>query len=230
MVTSPVNSTTWDHSEHIARFADFGLLQDGSAIVRPLAVLGLFSPTYWLAPEDAVKYAAALNRRRYGAERWAHLSLFFLGVLLIWYSLPASLALPASIGVSVGAGWHVRRLVMTWFRHNFASAQRMRDPHFWQRLEMASVTSPYLVLSRVLWLVTASVCLGGVVLLALAGWSLAASVAAAVLLVPFALYQLWLLVLHALFRIRNGRSPQPADAAAFHRQLGYLDIPYAKVV
>ena len=227
---SPVNATTWDHSEHIDRFVGYGLLPDGSAVVRPLAVLGLFSRTYWLDPEDAVKYAAALGRRGRDPERWGHVGMLLLATLLLWFYLPAELALLASVCVSIGAGWHVRRLVLDWFLRSFPSAQPMKDPHFWQRLEMASVTSPYLVLPRVLLLSAISISSALVALILLANWSIAAALAVGAVLLAFAAYYVWLLALHGLFRWRNGRAPRSGDAAVFHRQLGYLELPYAEVV
>ncbi len=227
---SPVGATTWDHSEHIDRFVGYGLLSDGSAVVRPLAILGLFSQTYWIDQGDAVKYAASLNQRRHGLERWAHIGMFALALLMLWFYLPAELALTASVALSFGAILHVRHLVQTWFFQSFESAQPMTDPHLWQRLEMASVTSPYLVLPRVLWLVALSLTVSYVGLLVLASWSVLAAAAVAFLMVPFTGYHLWLLLLHGLFRARNGRAPRPDDAATYHRQLGYIDLPYAEVV
>ncbi len=226
----PVSATTWDHSEHIDRFVGYGLLPDGSAVVRPLAVLGLFSQTYWLDQCDAVKYAAALNRRSRGLERWGHVGMLCLAVLLVWFYLPPELALLASVAVLIGAGWHVRCLVRGWFLKTFPSAQPMTDPHFWQRLEMASVTSPYMVLPRVLWLSSFSMCMVYVALLVLAAWSVPAAIAVLLLVLPFSAYHFWLLALHWLFRRRNGRPPRPEDAATFHRELGYIDLPYAEVI
>ena len=227
---SPVSATTWDHSEHIDRFVGYGLLPDGSAVVRPLAILGLFSQTYWIDQSDAVKYAAALNQRRHGLERWGHIAMFASALIMLWFYLPAELALLASVGVSLGAVGHLRSHVRAWFLKSFASAQPMIDPHLWQRLEMASVTSPYLVLPRVLWLAAISLATSYVAILVMASWSILAAAAVAALMLPVAGYHLWLLALHALFRARNGRAPRPDDAAAFHRELGYIDLPYTEVV